>query len=97
MEAEQANVAPVGSIAGSLSGGAFNQAMRKKFWDEMNDAQRMEKMREEVRYLRRLYTDLQRTVNKLKLHQHAQDGSIFVPLKRNDEDGPRGYFFDPLA
>ena len=94
---EQATGAPVGSIAGSLSGGALNQAVREKFWEEMDDAQRMAKMREEVRYLRRLVTNMESTINSLRRHQHAQDGALMIPLKRiENEDRPRGYFYDPL-
>ena len=95
MEAEttnQASGAHVGSLIGDIK-----QAMREKTWDEIDNAQRMEKMREELRYLRRMVTDLQSTVRKFKAHQHAQDGSIMVPLNnRDDDDRPRGYFYDPL-
>ena len=88
------------SESGGMSGsalGALSKAMRDKTWDEMDDAQRMEKMREEVRYLRRLVTDQSGIIRKLTRHQHAQDGAIMAPLNnRDDEDRPRGYFYDPL-
>ncbi len=48
-------------------------------WADSTPEQRMEMMREEVRYLRRMVTDLQGTVRKLSRHQHSQDGSIVVP------------------
>ncbi len=84
-----------GSIAGAL--GNKNVPCRQKTWDEMDAAQRMETMREEVRYLRRMVTDLQAAARKVKHHQHAQDGSLLVPFKnRDDDDHPRGYFYDPL-
>lgn len=93
--AEQAGQA-IGSIAGAAN---MNLAgpCRVKTWDERTPDERMEMMREEVRYLCRQLTDLQKSARKMKFHQHAQDGSLMVPLSnRDDEDGPRGYFYDPL-
>lgn len=97
MESE-ANAA-IGSAAGSLMGGQTGGRIprREKTWDEMEFAQRMEKMREEVRYLRRCVTSMELSINSLKKHQHAQDGSLTIPLKSlENEDRPRGYFYDPL-
>lgn len=90
--AEQASGAIAGAMLSNMS-----QPMRQKTWDECTPEQRMEMMREEVRYLRRMVTDLQGAVRKLTAHQHAQDGAIMVPMKnRDDDDAPRGYFYDPL-
>lgn len=81
-----------GAVAGSLM-----KACREKTWDEMDTEQRMEKMREEVRYLRRTVTTLEKTIAKFKNHQHAQDGSPLVPMQNRDyDDRPPGYFYDPL-
>ncbi len=75
----------------------FNKPCSVPTWDESTPERRMEMMREEVRYLRRMVTDLQATVRKLGKHQHSQDGSIVVPLRdRDDDDRPRRYFYDPL-
>lgn len=95
MEAAQQESGPVGMALGNLSGA--NTPMRQKTWDECTPEQRMEMMREEVRYLRRSVTGLEGSIRKLKAHQHAQDGSLMVPMKnRDDDDRPRGYFYDPL-
>ena len=84
-----------GAVAGAL--GNFNKALSVPTWADSTPEQRMEMMREEVRYMRRMVTDLQSTVRKLTRHQHAQDGAIMAPLNnRDDEDRPRGYFYDPL-
>ena len=96
-----AEQAAVGSAAGNLSGGgvagALNKALSVPTWDGSTPEQRMEMMRDEVRYLRRMVTDAQVTIRNLIRHRHAQDGSIMVPLaNRDDEDRPRGYFYDPL-
>ena len=95
MEAAAQEQSSSGALAGAL--GNLNVPMRAKTWDESTPEQRMEMMREEVRYLRRMVTDLQRDARKMSAHHHAQDGSLMVPLRdRNDEDRPRGYFYDPL-
>lgn len=93
-EQTAANLAS-GAVAGQL--GTFDKACRVKTWDECTPEQRMDMLRQEARYLRRTVEDLQRTLRKLQAHQHGQDGKIMVPLNdRNDEDRPRGYFYDPL-
>lgn len=86
----------VGQAVGALMGSLSNTPCRAKTWDECTPEQRMEMMRDEVRYLRRTVTDLERMVSKLKLHQHAQDGEIMVPMKRHNDDRPLGYVYDPL-
>lgn len=85
-----------GSIAGSLAGNMAGP-VRQKTWEEMSLEEGVEAMREEVRWLRRIVTDLETAARKVKNHQHAQDGSVLVPmLDRHDDDRPRGYFYDPL-
>ena len=86
-----------GSVAGALAKNVGGPC-RQKTWEEMSLEEAVERMREEVRYLRREVTDLKKGLGKLKFHQHAQDGSLLVPFKnRDDDDHPRGYFYDPLA
>ena len=79
------------------SGSGLLQARREKTWDESDNEQRMQKMRDEVRYLRREITAMQSDMRKLKAHQHSLDGSLLVPIKTCDVDErPRGYVYDPL-
>ncbi len=92
---QQGNLSGAG-VAGSALG-QFSNPVSVPRWADSTPEQRMEMMREEVRYLRRMVTDLQRTVRKLQNHQHALDGSIVVPMRdRDEEDRPRNYFYDPL-
>ena len=84
-----------GAVAGAL--GNFNKALSVPTWADSTPEQRMEMMREEVRYLRRTVTDLERAARKMSAHEHTPHGGLVVPLRdRNDEDRPRGYFYDPL-
>lgn len=93
--AEQSAQKQSSGVAYSL--GSSNKAFSVPTWDGSTPEQRMELMREEVRCLRRRFTELTRAVRRFKAHQHSQDGSILVPFRNSDdEDSPPGYFYDPL-
>ena len=96
MEAAAQEQSAVGTLAGAFAGNIAGP-VRVKTWDESTPEQRMEMMREEVRWLRRIVTDLERVARKMSSHEHTPHGGLVVPLRdRNDEDRPRGYFYDPL-
>ena len=90
--------------SGNLSGagvagaalGQFNKALGVPTWDGSTPEQRMEMMREEVRYLRRTVTIMEKEIGRLNRHQHAQDGALMVPLKHREGERPYGYHYDPL-
>jgi len=84
-----------GSIAGALAGNLAGPC-RIKTWDESTPDERMEMMREEVRYLRRAVTIMEKEIGRLNKHQHAQDGALMVPLKHREGERPYGYHYDPL-
>lgn len=96
MEAAAEQSSQGGNIAGSSLLEAYKNPMREKTWDECDPARRMEMMREEVRYLRRIIKGMQDTLGRLKFHQHTQTGELMVPLRHREEDGPAGYVYDPL-
>jgi hypothetical protein len=91
MEAGEANQA-----SDELARAELAKPMRNKTWDEMTPDQRMEAMREEVRYLRRTITVMEKEIGRLNKHQHSQDGSLMVPLKHREGERPYGYHYDPL-
>lgn len=64
-------------------------AMREKYWEEMTDAERINKLAQELAWLWDRHQVLANHTDKLERHQHSHDGQIVIPLLevRNEGDG----------
>lgn len=56
--------------------------MREKYWNELNDSEKIERLREQVRKLREIIIKMSNTVYKLKKHSH-DDKQILIPLSED--------------
>lgn len=54
---------------------------RDKNWDELDDAERVERMREVVKRLQRQVEAQAVVIGRLEEHTHAGDGSLLIPLR----------------
>lgn len=68
-----------------------NLPSREKYWDELNDQQKVDRMRQEVKSMQRQLTSTVVMMEKLMNHQHSiANGEILTSLQtRNDQ--PEGY------
>jgi hypothetical protein len=65
---------------------------REKYWEELTDAQKIDRLREVVASLSRDNETLSKGLAELVRHQHGPDGSILTPLKHHDSnDNITGY------
>ena len=58
----------------------INGPCREKYWDEMTDAQKIQKLREVVIWMGRDLQDARETIATMSRHQHAQDGTLLAPI-----------------
>jgi hypothetical protein len=58
---------------------------REKYWSEVDDAERVKRLRREVKHLRREVYTLNRAMRFLQTHSHAPDGSVVISLFMRDE------------
>jgi hypothetical protein len=66
-----------------------NLAGREKYWDELDDKDKIERMRRIVKAQSREVQELQDTIRKLRNHLHyTGTGKIVVEM---DAAGPRGF------
>lgn len=72
-----------------------NLPCREKYWDELTDTQKIERMRSIVKSMQYQLQTAVATIDKLTNHQHnMQNGEIVVPLKDNRygaEESPRRF------
>ena len=74
----------------------FNKgAGREKYWVELADGEKMERMHHVVRSLQAQLRELEGQINNLNVHNHAVDGHPSVPLMRGGGNyalgtGPEG-------
>jgi len=69
--------------------------MREKLWDEMNDSERIKKMRDEIILL---HTRLGRVIGAVDVannHIHAPNGDVMVSANRLHNE-PNGFKRQPL-
>ena len=58
------------------------ECSRDKYWDEMCDAERVQRLQHEVLYLRWFLRRLETKVSKFPDHQHVPaSGEVMVPLR----------------
>jgi len=72
------------------------KAMREKTWDEMNDHERIERLRRELRSALTTIQALSAMYRQLQRHVHVGDQIAYLH-QSNDEGRPYGYRHDPLA
>jgi hypothetical protein len=76
----------IGTILGSQN------CKREKYWDELTDAEKIGRMRSEVKQLQRTVYRQANLIDQLLIHSHG-DNSLFVPLDaygRNIPEPSRG-------
>jgi hypothetical protein len=56
---------------------------REKYWEEMDDAQKIQALREAVVWMSRDLVDATKALASLGRHQHGADGSLLAPLYTN--------------
>jgi len=56
---------------------------REKYWNELSDSEKIERLREQVRNLRVAIIKISNTVYKLKKHSH-NDKQILIPMNSID-------------
>jgi len=59
-------------------------ASREKYWDELDDSEKIERMRDEVKKLRRSLASTNRRLSSLMRHSHDTSGGIVVPIETYD-------------
>lgn len=65
---------------------------REKYWEELTDAEKIDRLREVVASLSRDNETLSKGLVDLVRHQHGPDGSVLTPLKHPDSsDNIMGY------
>ena len=57
-----------------------SQPMRKKYWSELDVDRKMGRMRSEVKQIKARQESLSAVLDELRVHTHASDGSILIPL-----------------
>ena len=53
---------------------------REKYWSEINDEEKVERLRKEVKLLRRQAQEFKTTLLKLREHGHDMTGKPTIPL-----------------
>lgn len=72
---------------------AINKISREKYWEEADQAEQIDRLRDEVVNLCRIITEQGDLIMKLAKHQHAQDGELLVSITSDFvENRPIGYF-----
>jgi hypothetical protein len=66
-----------------LTGMNANGLCREKYWSELTDSERIERMRQEVKRCQQDIAMLIRAVIKLERHEHKPDGTLMVPYNEN--------------
>lgn len=57
-----------------------NTAKREKMWAELTDAEKIERMRDQVKQLARLVQRHDSGIYQMQEHRHGNDGELLVPL-----------------
>lgn len=64
--------------------------MREKYWTELNDAGKIERLHEVVKRLMRQHEQTAKTASDAKViaedHQHASDGTALMPVNAFNRD-----------
>lgn len=63
---------------------ALTQASREKYWEEADDAQKIERLRETVARLCRDVTTLTANLAQVCGHRHGENGELLTPFRPVD-------------
>ena len=69
-------------------------ASREKYWDELTDAERIQRLRDVVVNLSQENARMSRALVRLHVHRHGESGELLAPLYREDVNEPIGYAYD---
>ena len=64
-------------------------AMREKYWDELTEAERVERLRGEVVLLLKAREELYSRLHKFEQHQHGPNGQLLTAFGAGNEIFPR--------
>ena len=67
-----------------------NKICRERYWDELNDSEKIERMRDEVKRLQNQVKRLSQLTDRLLQHNHSQSGALFVPIEADCGYGQLG-------
>lgn len=67
--------------SGTIGGSEAMQAQRERYWEEATDADKIERLRDEVARLCKIVGELSSVVVKLGSHGHGADGRMMVALE----------------
>lgn len=72
--------------------------MEPKKWDELTEAEKIERLRAELRGTRMLLQVLLGNMQRMQHHTHGDHGALMVPMALHEGGGmQRGGIPDPLA
>lgn len=81
----------IGAVAAQAQGDC-NMARRDKYWAELTDAEKIERMHTQVKMLMRQVESMGGIVANLRDHRHGSDGGLLVPMSnRNSMSESAGY------
>jgi hypothetical protein len=75
--------------AGQINSQA-NLCAREKYWDELTDAERIQRLGQELLSAWRVIQDLQVAMHAMQRHEHGSAGKLVVPIDHNPLE-PIGY------
>jgi len=64
----------------------LNKCCRQKYWSEVEDSERIVRLRSQVKRLIQRVDMLEKILQILSCHQHAPDGKMFVPIEKGYEN-----------
>lgn len=66
--------------------------MRQKYWSELDDHGRIERMRQEIRHLKSQNKQIIESMRQLLIHVHNKDGKPLLPIEPAFGSQLHGYF-----
>lgn len=64
----------------------WKKACRQSYWSEIDDTEKIRRMREVVKKLQRDVEKLNKLFDRLSIHNHLSNGEIVIPLHSNMEN-----------
>jgi len=59
---------------------------REMYWSEIDDTEKIRRMRSEIKNLQRKVKKLNKLFDRLSIHSHLSNGEIVIPLHSNMEN-----------
>lgn len=82
------------TIGAAAQGAGDAKACREKYWEECGDAEKIDRLRDQLVYMEGICRSLAENVMNLLNHQHGHDGKLLHPLHEagsNRSGEPLGY------